>query len=234
VSSAWPDDAERAAADATLLAILRRMASPLRHELASALLIPRMRLQILRRQLQAEMTDPQRTLASVDDVLSALDALRAAQTATLGWLEQRDDTSLGLADALSAVGSSFGLPFSERGIPIECRSGDAIDSACYPAQPLKLLLQAGFMLALDQAPPSGRLVVDRMADGQGAWVQWRFEAIGPSEAPRLAEGNAVPDCDRLTPAGVAALCRSFGARFEPQPAAGTLHLAAPSVVPPTT
>ena len=38
-----------ALADATLLAVLRRAASPLRHDMAGALLVPRMRLQMLRR-----------------------------------------------------------------------------------------------------------------------------------------------------------------------------------------
>jgi signal transduction histidine kinase len=234
VSSAVSGDAERAAADATLVAILRRMASPLRHDLAGALLVPRMRLQMLRRQMQGNAPDAQRLLGSVDDALSALDALRTVQIATAGWLEQRDDAPLRLGDALSAGVSSFGLPFSERGIPIEQRSGDAIGSACYTAQPLKLLLQAGFLLALDQAPPSGRLVVDCAADGQGARVQWRFEANDRGGATALAAGCSVPDRDRLTPAGVAALCRRFAARFEPDPAVGTLHLAASSALPSAT
>ena len=88
--------------------------------------------------------------------------------------------------------------------------------------------------ALDQAPPSGRLVVDCAADGQGAWVQWRFEANDRGGATALAAGCSVPDRDRLTPAGVDALCRRFAARFEPDPAVGTLHLAASSALPSAT
>lgn len=227
MSGAGFDDAAQAAADTTLLAILRRMASPLRHDLAGALLIPRMRLQMMRRQLQGDAPDPGRMLGAVDEVLSALDALRAAQISTIGWIEQQEEMSLRLGDALSAAVSSFGLSFSERGIPIEQLGSDASGSACYPAQPLRLLLQAGFLLALDQAPPSGRLVVGCAADGDGVRVQWRFEAGDASETAGLSEAGLVPDRDRLSPDGVTALCRRFDARFEPQFAAGTLHLAAP-------
>jgi len=230
VSGAGFDDAAQAAADTTLLAILRRMASPLRHDLAGALLIPRMRLQMMRRQLQGDAPDPGRMLGAVDEVLSALDALRAVQISTIGWIEQQEEMSLRLGDALSAAVSSFGLSFSERGIPIEQLGSDATGSACYPAQPLRLLLQAGFLLALDQAPPSGRLVVECAADGDGVRVQWRFEVGDASETAGLSEAGLVPDRDRLSPDGVTALCRRFDARFEPQFAAGTLHLAAPPAI----
>jgi len=65
---------ERAAANATLLAVMRRMASPLRHDLAGALLIPSLRLQMLRRQLGAATLARERLQAMVDEVIAALDA----------------------------------------------------------------------------------------------------------------------------------------------------------------
>ena len=62
---------ERAAANATLLAVMRRMASPLRHDLAGALLIPSLRLQMLRRQLGAATLARERLQAMVDEVIAA-------------------------------------------------------------------------------------------------------------------------------------------------------------------
>ena len=106
---------ERAVANSTLLSVMRRMASPLRHDLAGAVLIPFLRLQMLRRQLGAAAPDHERLQAKVDEVIVALDAVRKAQIGACGWLEQRDDTPVLLADVLAAAMAT--LPVSLR-LPI--------------------------------------------------------------------------------------------------------------------
>lgn len=232
---------QQAKADSTLLAVLRRMASPLRHDLAGALLVPSMRLQMLRRKLGAGMPDCASLQATVDEVLVALDAVRRAQIGALGWFEQRDATPVSLADALVNAAATFNLPFSACGIRIESRVATATKSLSYVAQPLHLLLHAGFFLALDHAPEAGTLVVECLEGGGGevgrdlggASVHWRFEAE-PVDEGQSGSGAGLPaigietQWERLTPSGVAALCGTLGALFEPgvrpRPAVGTLHL----------
>ena len=230
---------ERAVANSTLLSVMRRMASPLRHDLAGAVLIPFLRLQMLRRQLGAAAPDHERLQAKVDEVIVALDAVRKAQIGACGWLEQRDDTPVPLADALAAAMATFSLPFSTCGIGLENRGASASPSLSYPAQPLQLLLHAGFFLALDQAPAASTLLVSCAADAGGARVSWHFEADqAVTDGARLSadfppEGIETAG-ERLTPSGVAALCRTFGARFESDSAQapaqalvlGTLYLPA--------
>ena len=63
MKQALADERERAAANSTLLSVLRRMASPLRHDLAGAVLIPSLRLQMLRRQLGTTAPEPELDLA---------------------------------------------------------------------------------------------------------------------------------------------------------------------------
>ena len=225
-------EGERAAADATLLSVMRRMASPLRHDLAGAVLIPALRLQMLRRQLGGAAPDHERLQATVDEVIAALDAVRKAQTGVCGWLEQRDDTPVPLGDALAAAMASFNLPFSARGMRLESRDASALQALSYPAQPLLLLLHAGFFLALDHACAATMLVVSCAADARGARVCWHFEAdqTAADEEGRLATGTASGGietaCERLTPSGMAALCSTFGARFE----SGSAHAPAQASV----
>lgn len=213
---------KQAAANSTLLTVMRRMASPLRHDLAGAVLIPSLRLQMLRRQLGGAAPNHERLQAMVDEVIVALDAVRKAQIGVCGWLEQRDDTPILLVDALAAAMTSFNLPFSARGIRLENRSAVALQSQslAYPAQPLLLLLHAGFIFVLDQASAASTLVVSCAADADGARVSWHFEAdqAAMDEEGRLdtdiPPGGVEPACERLTPCGMAALCSTFGARFE--------------------
>lgn len=239
MKQALADERERAAANSTLLSVLRRMASPLRHDLAGAVLIPSLRLQMLRRQLGTTVPEPERLQAMVDEVIVALDAVRKAQIGACGWLEQRDDTPVPLADALAAAMATFSLPFSTCGIGLENRGASASQSLSYPAQPLQLLLHAGFFLALDQAPAASTLLISCAADAGGARVSWHFEADqAVTDGARLSadfppEGIETAG-ERLTPSGVAALCRTFGARFESDSAQapaqalvlGTLYLPA--------
>lgn len=172
---------ERAAANATLLAVMRRMASPLRHDLAGALLIPSLRLQMLRRQLGAATLARERLQAMVDEVIAALDAVRKTQVEACGWLEQSDDTPVALDGALAAAMATFNLFFSARGIGLELRDSGAPQSLSYPAQALRLLLHAGFFLALDHAPGASTLVVECTADAGGARLSWHFEADKAAE-----------------------------------------------------
>ena len=241
MKQALADERERAAANSTLLSVLRRMASPLRHDLAGAVLIPSLRLQMLRRQLGTTAPEPERLQAMVDEVIVALDALRKVQAGACGWLEQRDDTPVLLSDALAMALATFNLPFSARGMRIDNRGASAPQSSSlsYPAQPLHLLLHAGFFLALDQAPAASTLLVSCAADAGGARVSWHFEADqAVTDGARLSadfppEGIETAG-ERLTPSGVAALCRTFGARFESDSAQapaqalvlGTLYLPA--------
>ena len=229
---------ERAAANATLLAVMRRMASPLRHDLAGALLIPSLRLQMLRRQLGAATLARERLQAMVDEVIAALDAVRKTQVEACGWLEQSDDTPVALDGALAAVMATFNLFFSARGIGLELRDSGAPQSLSYPAQALRLLLHAGFFLALDHAPRASTLVVECTANAGGARLSWHFEADKAAEGGPHADGphaDIETARDRLTPSGVAALCRIFGARFESDSAhataLGTLALPAALGIP---
>ena len=235
MKQALADERERAAANSTLLSVLRRMASPLRHDLAGAVLIPSLRLQMLRRQLGTTVPEPERLQAMVDEVIVALDALRKVQAGACGWLEQRDDTPVLLSDALAMALATFNLPFSARGMRIDNRGASAPQSSSlsYPAQPLHLLLHASCFLALDHAPATSILVVDCTAEAGGARVRWHFEAEqAAADEERLDADFPLAGIDatgeRLTPVGVAALCRTFGARFESDcaqvPVLGTLYL----------
>lgn len=225
---------ERAVVNSTLLSVMRRMASPLRHDLAGAVLIPSLRLQMLRRQLGAAAPEPERLQATVDEVIAALDAVRKVQIEVCGWLEQRDDTPVLLVDALAAALASFNLPFSARGIGLENRDAVAprAQPLFYPAQPLLLLLHAGFFLALDQAPAASTLLVSCAADAGGARVSWHFEVDQAVTDEERRLDTDLPPADvetageRLTSSGVAALCRTFGARFE----SGSAHASAQGLV----
>lgn len=234
MKQALADERERAAANSTLLSVLRRMASPLRHDLAGAVLIPSLRLQMLRRQLGTTAPEPERLQAMVDEVIVALDALRKVQTGACGWLEQRDDTPVLLSDALAMALATFNLPFSARGMRIDNRGANASQSSlAYPAQPLRLLLHASLFLALDHAPAASILVVDCTAEAGGARLHWHFEAEqAVADEQRLDADVPLAGIDaageRLTAVGMAALCRTFGARFESDPTQtsvlGTLYL----------
>lgn len=209
-----------ARADATLLAVLRRAASPLRHDMAGAVLVPRMRLQMLRRQVRGGVLAADALQARIDEVIAALDAVSAAQRAAMAWFEQHDDNALALGDALAHITSTLGLAAGERGLRIDWRGGSAA-TLRLPAQPLAPLLYAGCFHALDHAPGGSVLAVVCERAGEGACVDWRYES------PLGDEGeSAVPPVEaRLDSDGVAALCARFGARFELSPTGATLTLA---------
>lgn len=209
-----------ARADATLLAVLRRAASPLRHDMAGAVLVPRMRLQMLRRQVRGGVLAADALQARIDEVIGALDAVSAAQRAAMAWFEQHDDNTLALGDALAHIASTLGLSAGERGLRIDWRGGAAAPLRL-PAQPLAPLLFAGFFHALDHAPGSSVLAVACDRAGEGACVEWRYE----SHAVADGESAAPPAEARLDSDGVAALCARFGARFESSAAGATLILA---------
>lgn len=209
-----------ARADATLLAVLRRAASPLRHDMAGAVLVPRMRLQMLRRQVRGGALAADALQARIDEVIAALDAVSAAQRAAMGWFEQHDDDTLALGDALAHITSTLGLSAGERGLRIDWRGGAAV-TLRLPAQPLAPLLYAGFFHALDHAPGGSVLAVTCDGAGEGACVEWRYQPQVGDEG----ESAAPPAEARLDSDGVAALCARFGARFESSPVGATLTLA---------
>lgn len=243
---------DSALADATLLAVLRRAASPLRHDLAGALLVPRMRLQMLRRRAGSGALAGAELQAGMDEAIAALDAVRAAQRSALAWFEQHDAHTLALGDALAHAASALGLAAGERGLRIDWRidwRGGSASALALPAQPLGLMLYAGFFHVLDHAP-SGALImlacgVDEADAAQadacraaaanasaaqaGACVTWRYELDGArsgepaAAAPAGVVAGAVP---ALRGEGVAALCARHGARFEADAAGASLHLEA--------
>jgi hypothetical protein len=247
---------DSALADATLLAVLRRAASPLRHDLAGALLVPRMRLQMLRRRAGSGALAGAELQAGMDEAIAALDAVRAAQRSALAWFEQHDAHTLALGDALAHAASALGLAAGERGLRIDWRGGSA-SALALPAQPLGLMLYAGFFHVLDHAP-SGALIVlacgvdeadaaqagarraaaaNASAVQAGACVTWRYELDGArsgepaAAAPAGVVAGAVPalrgeGVAALCAEGVAALCARHGARFEAAAAGASLHLEA--------
>lgn len=197
-----------ALADATLLAVLRRAASPLRHDMAGALLVPRMRLQMLRRRAGTGALAGAELQAGVDEAIAALDAVRAAQRTAMAWFEQHDEHMLALGDALAHAASALGLAAGERDVRIDWRGGSA-SALAMPAQPLGLMLYAGFFHALDHAPSGASIVVacgmeeietarvgahgaglaNASAAAPGVCVAWRYEAeCAPADPP--AEGDA--------------------------------------------
>ena len=215
---------KRALADATLLAVQRRAASPLRHEMAGALLVPRMRLQMLRRQTRAGAPAADVLQAKIDEVIAALDEVQRAQRSAMAWFEQADEETLALGDALAQIASALGLAAGERGLRIEWRGGAAAQ-ASHPAQPLGLMLYAGFFHALDHAPAGSTVAVDCVATTTGAEVRWRFE---PEAAP-MGSGSPPPPAaepaQMLAGDGVSALCARHGARFATQADGAILMLA---------
>lgn len=92
-----------ARADATLLAVLRRAASPLRHDMAGTVLVPKLHLQMLRRQARSGALAADALQTRIDEVIAALDAVNAAQRAVMAWFEQHDDNTLALGDALAHI-----------------------------------------------------------------------------------------------------------------------------------
>ena len=215
---------KRALADATLLAVQRRAASPLRHEMAGALRVPRMRLQMLRRQARAGAPTADVLQAKIDEVIAALDEVQRAQRSAMAWFEQADEETLALGDALAQIASALGLAAGERGLRIEWRGGAAAQ-ASHPAQPLGLMLYAGFFHALDHAPAGSTVAVDCVATTTGAEVRWRFE---PEAAP-MGSGSPPPPAaepaQMLAGDGVSALCARHGARFATQADGAILMLA---------
>lgn len=198
----------RALADAALLRVLERMASPLRHELAGGLLVPQMQLQMLRRKLtRASADDSSSAAAAIDDILRQLQELRALHEATVAWLSLHDTRPLALAGELGKVTAAFALPFGAREIGLHCEA-HACDLV-FPAQPMLLLLHAGFWAVLDALPARECAIrVGCRREGQGALVEWRLSSAA------TATGLASPPTGAaLTIADVAALCARFGARF---------------------
>lgn len=206
--------AEAAAlADATLLRVLARMASPLRHDLAGALLVPQMQLQMLRRKLGRPGADPVHAIAAIDDVLLRLQDLRAVQLAAVSWLSGHDDRRLALEDAVAKAAADFALPFSARGSEVVCTM--VATGKCYAAQPLLLLVHAAFCAVLDdEASASARIEVECSATDDGVAVQWRATPATTDLVPESPESTeATPVHLVLSVAGVAALCARWGARF---------------------
>ncbi len=202
----------RALADATLLAVQRRVASPLRHEMAGALLVPRMRLQMLRRQARAGAPAADVWQAKIDEVIAALDEVQCAQRSAMAWFEQKDEGALALGDALAQVASALGLAAGERGLRIDWRGGSGAQ-ASHPAQPLGLMLYAGFFHVLDHAPAGSTVAVDCVATATDADVRWRFEPEAASGGAGSPPPPAADPAEVLEGDGVSALCARYGARF---------------------
>ena len=179
--------------------------------------------------------------------------MRCAQRSALAWFEQHDAHTLALGDALAHAASALGLAAGERGLRIDWRGGSA-SALALPAQPLGLMLYAGFFHVLDHAPSGASIVVacgmeeietarvgahgaglaNASAAAPGVCVAWRYEAERAPAGPPAegdaaggdAAGAAVIAIPPLRAEAVAALCARHGARFEATAAGASLHLEA--------
>lgn len=202
------DAGEAALADATLLRVLARIASPLRHDLAGALLVPQMQLQMLRRKLRKADLDCGAAAAAIDEVLLRIDEVRAMQLAALNWLTRQDERRLLPAEVVAKATADFALAFAARGSEVHC-SAPGSGASC-AAQPLLLLVHAGFCAVLDDAASaSARVEVRCTGTGSAIQVDW-LRSAGTGIA-REAAGAAAHGA--VSTAGVAALCARHGARF---------------------
>ena len=218
-------------ADRAARVVMARIASPLRHELAGALLVPQMQLQMLQSRLAAaeDPLDATELAASVAEVLDSLEALRTLHQKIIGWLLGEEARPRALDDCVRKLLSVLTLPFAVSGLELSLAEDDdtPLSTLIYPAQPLSLMVVAAFFAVQDALTEvRGRVRVAAGDDGGAGWVEWRFEAS--DEVPPVLD-RVAPEV-RLDVEGLAALATRHGMRFIATPPRWRLDL---GVAPPT-
>lgn len=220
-ATALPSADSAALANDTLLRVLARMASPLRHDLAGGLLVPQMQLQMLRRKLGKPGAEVAVALGAIDDILLRLQDMRALHETVAAWLSLRDTRELALDDAVVKAAADFALPFADRNSELVCAELPA--QRYLPAQPTLLLVHAVFCAVADDPAGHAAVVTVRGGDTAGtAWVEWQCRPRADAEALPPRE-----EADAVSSAGLVALCARFGARAQVQSACWRLQLDLP-------
>ena len=216
-------------ADRAARVVMARIASPLRHELAGALLVPQMQLQMLQGRLATGgKLDAAELSASVAEVLESLEALRTLHQKIIGWLLGEEATPRSLDDCVRKLLSVLTLPFAVSGLELALADDDdtPLSTLVYPAQPLSLMVVAAFFAVQDALTEArGRVRVAAGDDGGAGWVEWRF-AVSDEVPPVL---DRVAAEVRLDVEGLAALATRHGMRFSAAPPCWRLDL---GVAPP--
>lgn len=212
---------ERAAARA-LSRVLRRVASPVRHELAGGLLLPQVQLQILRRRLQAPGATMEKAIAGIDHALLCLLRMRSLHQYCVSWFALHDETPLGVDEAVRKAAAGFALPFSAKGVNVSCDL--PIPGPRYAAQPLHLLVHACFYAVLDSELAPGVLEVACRRGANGATLEWRLNTKARVDRPDEDAEAPIAPALRLDLADVQALCAGYGCRFSHRAQRWTLRL----------
>lgn len=212
---------ERAAARA-LLRVLRRVASPVRHDLAGGLLLPQIQLQILRRRLQEPGATMETAIAGIDHALLCLHKLRSLHQYSVSWFALYDETPLGVDEAVRKAAAGFALPFSAKGVNVSCEL--LAPGPRYTAQPLHLLVHACFYAVLDSELAPGVLDVACHQAANGARLEWRLNTEARADRPEKNVDALVAPALRLDLADVQALCAGYGCRFAHRAQRWTLRL----------
>ena len=214
-------------ADRAARVVMARIASPLRHELAGALLVPQMQLQMLQGRLATAdgPLDAAALSVSVAEVLDSFEALRTLHQKIIGWLLGEEATPRSLDDCVRKLLSVLTLPFAVSGLELSLEQDDEtpLSTLVYPAQPLSLMVVAAFFAVQDALTEARGRVRVAVGDDDGAgWVEWHF--VASDEVPPVLDRVAAEV--RLDVEGLAALATRHGMRFSATPPCWRLDLGA--------